>query len=58
MNDLHLVLLGVGAVLLVALFGYIGSEDRPADWGADALVADPGAIIAWIENHTPTGEPL
>jgi len=47
-----------GMHTLVALFGYIGSEDRPADWGADALMPDPAAIIAWIENHAPTGQPL
>lgn len=40
-----------GMHTLVALFGYIGNEDRPEAWGADALVSDPGAIIAWIETH-------
>jgi N-acetyl-D-muramate 6-phosphate phosphatase len=41
-----------GMHTLVALFGYISVEDHPEGWGADALVADPGDIIAWIKAHS------
>ncbi len=38
-----------GTHTLAALFGYIGESDRPQDWGADALIAHPGEILAWLE---------
>jgi len=41
-----------GMHTLVAMFGYIGDEDRPEDWGADALVTTPGDIIAWIKDRS------
>lgn len=37
-----------GMTTLVALFGYIGPQDRPETWGATGLVADPIDIINWI----------
>jgi phosphoglycolate phosphatase len=37
-----------GMTTLVALFGYIGSDDRPEHWGADGLINDPREIIDWI----------
>ena len=39
-----------GARTLAALFGYIGEEDRPEDWGADALISQPGEILAWLDS--------
>jgi len=41
-----------GMPTLVALFGYIGGEDHPETWGADALIGDPAEIIAWIKNRS------
>ena len=38
-----------GMRTLVAMFGYIGAQDVPDDWGADALVASPAAILEWID---------
>jgi phosphoglycolate phosphatase len=37
-----------GMKTLVAMFGYIGVDDRPEDWGADGLVRDPGEIMDWV----------
>jgi 2-phosphoglycolate phosphatase len=39
-----------GMRTLVALFGYIGDHAHPEEWGADALMAAPGDIIAWING--------
>jgi phosphoglycolate phosphatase len=39
-----------GMPTLVALFGYIGEEDDPHNWGADALVETPGEILAWLNT--------
>jgi len=38
-----------GMTTLVALFGYLGPQDRPETWGASGLVSDPSAIIQWID---------
>ena len=40
-----------GMATLVALFGYIGPQDKPEAWGASGLVTDPAAIIPWIEGR-------
>ncbi|HEY9198000.1 MAG TPA: HAD-IA family hydrolase [Gammaproteobacteria bacterium] len=37
-----------GMATLVALFGYIGDDDDPHGWGADALVETPAEILDWI----------
>ena len=38
-----------GMKTIVALFGYIGTEDRPDTWGADALLESPQAISKWLQ---------
>lgn len=38
-----------GLATAVALFGYIGQDDRPQDWGADTLLASPVALLDWLE---------
>ena len=38
-----------GMHTLVALFGYIGEQDQPQDWGADALVRTPQDILTWLD---------
>lgn len=40
-----------GMRTLAATFGYLGADDRPDSWGADALVERPGAIIEWLANN-------
>ncbi|MGH8615278.1 MAG: HAD family hydrolase [Gammaproteobacteria bacterium] len=40
-----------GMRVLIALFGYLGPDDRPESWGADALIECPGAILEWL-NHS------
>lgn len=42
--------INAGMPTLVALFGYIGDEDDPHEWGADALVETPVAILEWLED--------
>jgi phosphoglycolate phosphatase len=38
-----------GMATLAAVFGYLGEEDRPETWGADALVETPGDILDWLD---------
>jgi len=40
-----------GMPTLVALFGYIGDNERPQDWGADGMVQHPGEILVWLSAH-------
>lgn len=40
-----------GTATLVALFGYICAEDRPADWGADGLISHPLDLLTWLDRH-------
>ena len=39
---------------LVALFGYIGEDDKPLSWGATASVEQPHDIIEWIKQNRVT----
>ncbi len=39
-----------GMHTLLALFGYLHENDRPHDWGADAGVESPEAILRWLEQ--------
>lgn len=36
---------------LAARFGYIRPDDRPEDWGADAVIDAPMDIVNWLERH-------
>lgn len=38
-----------GMTTLVAMFGYLGAEDRPHEWGADGLIGHPDEVLPWIE---------
>ncbi len=40
-----------GMKTLVALFGYIGDNERPHTWGADGLVTEPAEILKWLNEH-------
>ncbi len=37
-----------GMKTLIALFGYIGEQDTPGDWQADAMMHNPLDILDWI----------
>lgn len=40
-----------GTATLVALFGYICAEDRPAEWGADGLISHPLDLLTWLDRR-------
>jgi phosphoglycolate phosphatase len=40
-----------GMQTLVAMFGYVGTEDRPEQWGADHLINEPLEIISWLNER-------
>lgn len=40
-----------GMKTLVALFGYLDATDRPAEWGADGMVAHPLEILDWVTSN-------
>lgn len=33
---------------LVALFGYLADDDRPADWQADGMLQQPADLLEWL----------
>ena len=37
---------------LAATYGYLKPDDKPQDWGADALIHQPGEILDWITNQS------
>ena len=37
-----------GMTTLVAAYGYIDTNENPADWGADGLVDSPEEILSWV----------
>ncbi|MFU8838424.1 MAG: HAD-IA family hydrolase [Thiohalomonadaceae bacterium] len=37
-----------GMRTLIAAFGYIGAEDRPQDWGADAIIEHPLQLLDYL----------
>jgi phosphoglycolate phosphatase len=41
----------VGMPTLVALYGYLGPDDRPEDWGAHGFIAAPLALLDWLQPH-------
>lgn len=38
-----------GMQTLVALFGYIGSQDDPHAWGANGMIRKPADILDWLD---------
>jgi phosphoglycolate phosphatase len=40
-----------GMRTLVALFGYIGDNERPQDWGADGMIQHPRELLDWLDAH-------
>ena len=39
-----------GMKTVVALFGYIDSTDKPAEWGADAMIAQPKELLKILKK--------
>ena len=37
-----------GMQTVVALFGYIAATDKPAEWGADALINNPTELLDYL----------
>ena len=37
-----------GLTTLVARFGYLGTEDRPEEWGADGFLEHPADLLGWL----------
>jgi len=46
--------INAGTATLVALFGYLGSDDHPKTWGADGYVAHPEQILEWLNIEQPS----
>ncbi|MGZ6779075.1 MAG: HAD-IA family hydrolase, partial [Mycobacterium sp.] len=43
-----------GMATVVAGWGYLGEGDPPAAWGADAMIAGPGELLAlWERSSGP-----
>lgn len=40
-----------GMPALVALYGYLGREDRPAEWGAIGQIESPDGLLDWIDTR-------
>lgn len=38
-----------GMQTLVALFGYIGAQEQPENWGASGLIQEPQDILTWLK---------
>jgi len=43
--------LNAGMKTLVAAFGYLGEQDRPENWRADAIISTPQAILDWLQGY-------
>jgi phosphoglycolate phosphatase len=39
-----------GMHTLIALFGYIGTHDRPQDWQADGMIREPIELVGWLNG--------
>jgi phosphoglycolate phosphatase len=42
-----------GMRTLVALFGYLGEDDRPESWGADGMISEALGIRDWLGGTQP-----
>jgi len=43
--------INAGTATLIALFGYLGSDDHPEKWGADASIEHPEQILEWLDGE-------
>jgi phosphoglycolate phosphatase len=44
-----------GMRTLVALYGYLGSEDDPQAWNADGLITHPLEVLSWLSGASHRG---
>jgi phosphoglycolate phosphatase len=42
-----------GMATLAALYGYLGAGSDPREWGADALIEHPLALLDWLDSNSP-----
>lgn len=40
-----------GMITMVAMYGYIGVEEDPRHWQADAYISHPLDILPWVDNY-------
>lgn len=40
-----------GMATMVAMYGYIGDQDDPQQWQADACIMHPRDILPWVDNY-------
>jgi phosphoglycolate phosphatase len=45
-----------GMPVVVAGYGYLGDQDPPSLWGADAVLESPGAVLQWLVERGLTRE--
>lgn len=45
-----------GMRTLVALFGYIGENENPAEWGADGMIRAPLEVLDWLDIRAPAAD--
>ena len=38
-----------GMKTIIARYGYISTEEKPDDWGADSIIDSPVELLAWLE---------
>lgn len=39
-----------GMRTLIALFGYLGTHDRPEEWQADGVIRAPSELVGWLNG--------
>jgi len=47
-----------GMATLVALYGYIGTEDSPTQWGATGMINHPLELLLWLQQTSPNSFPI
>ena len=40
-----------GMPTLVAMYGYLGDDDRPESWGAAGYIQTPAGLLAWLDER-------
>lgn len=40
-----------GTTTLVAMFGYVDSDDKPEEWEADGHIDHPSEILSWLDTN-------
>ncbi|MFW5970257.1 MAG: HAD-IA family hydrolase, partial [Halofilum sp. (in: g-proteobacteria)] len=48
--------IAAGMDTFVALYGYLGPDDHPGDWGASALIEQPADLCPYLNLPAPSVE--